>query len=203
MESDTAEAATPDWRRGNMACELDILLAGWCAVAEETQTWGGGTLPLRVRSYVTDDLPPASCITSVRGLVFQGAQVIVVEDAGGMTHLMPGGRCEAGESWEDTFRREVLEESGWTLAAVRLLGFMHFRHLAPRPDGYRYAYPEFVQVVAMGEAREYRAEARESGGYELEARLRPIGEAASLELSASQRTFLEAALRMRPPLDSV
>lgn len=37
---------------------------------------------------------------------------------------------------EDTVRREVLEETGWTMQALHPLGFLHFHHRAPRPEGY-------------------------------------------------------------------
>ena len=51
---------------------------------------------------------------------------------------MPGGRLEAGESPEDALRREVAEETGWTISRLRRIGFRHFRHLTPKPDDWTY-----------------------------------------------------------------
>lgn len=50
------------------------------------------------------------------------AQVVLVRAEGGLWSL-PGGRPEPGESWEDTLRREVLEEACATVTRGQLLGF--------------------------------------------------------------------------------
>jgi hypothetical protein len=94
----------------------------------------------------------------------------------------------------------VKEESGWTLMDAEYLGFMHFHHLAPKPEGYRYAYPDFLQVLYRGEAGEYRVWEREIGGYEIDADFQLISEAALLPSVASVRSFLTAALAARTSL---
>ena len=47
----------------------------------------------------------------------------------------PGGRPEPGESWEDTLRREVLEEACATVTSARLLGFARARCLSGPEEG--------------------------------------------------------------------
>src|SRR5579871_1837750 len=106
-----------------MEDELAEFLARHQAVIEETERWHGRTLPLRVRSYLSNELPPLDLIPSARGLVFRNDEVLVVRDAGGRTHLTPGGQRETGETLIETWRREVLEEAGWTLREIRQLGF--------------------------------------------------------------------------------
>src|SRR5262245_43415354 len=47
----------------------------------------------------------------------------------------PGGRPEPGESWEDTLRREMLEEACAAVTDARLLGFVRSRCLAGHEKG--------------------------------------------------------------------
>lgn len=180
-----------------MNTELAEYLSQHTAIDEETQTWGGGSVPLQVRSYVCSEFPPEELVTSVRGIVFRETEVLVVRVLDGNVHLMPGGRREAGESFEETFRREVLEETGWTLNHVALLGFMHFFHLSPKPDGYQYAYPEFVQVIFQGEAGSFNGLDRQIGGYEVDAGLRSMAEVKMLPMPGSQMALLAAAGQAR------
>jgi 8-oxo-dGTP pyrophosphatase MutT (NUDIX family) len=178
-----------------LTSELDAFLVQQGDYVEETQTWGGGTLPLRVRSYLSDDMPPVALVTTVRAIVFMHANVLVIRDADGTVYVTPGGRREAGETLAGTLRREVLEETGWTLLNVRLIGFMHFRHLADKPEGYHYPYPDFLQLIYTGQAGEYRSEAQEVGIYD--AGFQPLEQVRQLSLSVSQRMFLEAGLSRR------
>ncbi len=164
---------------------------------EESAVWGGGALPLRITSYLSSEQPPLDYVTSVRAVVLQGDSVLVVRDAANSFHITPGGRREKDESVEATLRREVLEETGWTIIEVSSLGFMHFHHLAPKPNGYIYPHPDFVQLVYAAHAGEFVPEAQQFGEYELETGFQSIVEAQRLNLTASQRLFLEAALKAR------
>ncbi len=74
---------------------------------------------------------------------------------------------------------------------------MHFHHLAPKPDGYIYPHPDFVQVVYAAHAGEFVSEAQQFGEYELETGFQSIVEAQRLNLAASQRRFLDVALKSR------
>lgn len=80
------------------------------------------------------DAPPgqphganAFCVTS------DGEVVLVSSD--GSRWGWPGGRPEPGESWEDTLRREILEEACATVTDARLLGFIRARCLAGPEKG--------------------------------------------------------------------
>ena len=179
-----------------MTSDLAGFLARHTPLVEESAVWGDGTLPLRIRSYLGDDVPPLEYVTSVRCLVFRDESILVLRNADS-THIVPGGRREGAETLEATLHREVLEETGWTLAGVCQLGFRHFRHLGTKPPGYAYPFPDFVQVVYMADAAAYRPEAILPGDYELEAGFRPVGEVQSLALSPGERLYLEAALERR------
>lgn len=168
-------------------------------LADEPVVWGQGTGAIRLRliSYLTAETPPLAYVTSVRAIVFRGDEVLVVRDPDGY-HVIPGGRREAGETLEETLRREVLEETGWALGAIAPLGLLHFRHLDPQPPG-PHPYPDFLNVVYMAEAECFVPGALVMGeqAYELEAGFRPFAEVDGLALPLGQRRLLEAALRRR------
>jgi ADP-ribose pyrophosphatase YjhB (NUDIX family) len=168
-------------------------------LTEEVASWFDGHVRLRLRGYLADQLPPLEYVTSSRCLVFRYDVVLVQRDKDS-THILPGGRREAEESPEETLHREVLEETGWALADPILIGFLHFCHLTPKPLEYKYPYPDFVQVVYMANAVAFMPDARLDDGYEVESVFRSIAEVQSLTLPASQRLFLDAALRLRGSL---
>ncbi len=113
------------------------------------------------------------------------------------THIWPGGRRERGERPQRTLGREVLEETGWSLNRASLVGFLHFHHLSPKPLGYAYPYPDFVQLVYVAEAGEFVSDVRDPDDYEIEAVFRPVAEVEGLALSRAERLFLDMALKRR------
>ena len=110
-------------------------------------------------------MPPLEYVTSVRGVVFRGNRVLVMRNRDEV-HILPGGRREDGETLVETLVREVLEEAGWTLKVKEVLGFLHLRHLGPKPvgshQGFPYLYPDFVHVVFLSDAVEHRPKKQES-----------------------------------------
>jgi 8-oxo-dGTP pyrophosphatase MutT (NUDIX family) len=170
--------------------------------AREDVRWG--ELRLHVATYLCTRLPPAELITSARAVMLQAGQVMVVRDPGSV-HILPGGRRQAGESLEQTLRRELLEETGWAIDEPHLLGIKHFRHRNLKPAGFPYPdylypdylYPDFFQAVYVAHARSFHPAARELGGYELGAAFHPVADVQHLALPPSERLFLDAALSWR------
>ncbi len=177
----------------------------WQVVRGESEiSWGNGTILLRIRAYLTQELPPLPSITSVRGLVVLGDSVLVMRNRDD-AHILPGGRRQAGESLEETLRREIREEAGIEVRDPKPLGFLHYHHLGPEPQGYDNPYPDFLQAVylvdACGEIPQVRLS--DPDGYETEARFCPIPEARAASAAATQHVFLDAAVNAIPRTSQV
>lgn len=65
------------------------------------------------------------------------------------TWSLPGGRCEAGESSAATVVREVWEETGLDVVAVRLVGAVE-RDAGPASPGRRYRIEDWECAVRGG-----------------------------------------------------
>ena len=155
-------------------------------------------MPLRVASYLSAELPPLAYITSVRALLLRDNMVMTVRDAGGTTHLLPGGRREEGETLEQTLRREIREETGWSISDFMPLGFLHYHHEAAVPKNYAYPYPDFVQAVYAAQAEGYDEAGREPDGHELDVRFRTFDDALRMPISLGNRVFLRAVMSGGP-----
>jgi ADP-ribose pyrophosphatase YjhB (NUDIX family) len=181
---------------------LAAYLARQLPAARGSVVWGKEgeeRWPLDVAAYLTEDCPPLAYVTSVRALVLKGDALLAWEDEAGL-HIMPGGRREPGEAPVETLRREVLEESGWTLRVGPLLGFLHFRHRGPEPSRaaaspYQYPYPDFLNLVYLAEAVAYDAATLLPNAYEQQAaQLQPWASLPLEQLDAGSRAFYAAAL---------
>lgn len=154
-------------------------------------------MPLHITYYLISALPPPAYVSSVRAIVFRGDEVLVVKQANGHVYILPGGRVETGEDTEQTLRREILEETGWTLHGLRLLGCMHLHHLGPEPDGYAYPYPDFIWPVYVAQAGAHNPKAIRPDDWVAESFFLPISEARGLPLNEGELLLLEAALASR------
>lgn len=177
-----------------MSVDLDRFLVRHMPMVSEHVAWGE-RMRLRATAYLTRVVPPQRYVTSVRAVVLRDESVLVQQDHDSR-HVLPGGRREGNESLEATLRREVGEETGWSLGEAGPLGFIHFRHLDPVPPDYAYSYPDFCQLVFMAEATVHSADARLDDGYEIGSEFVSIPEARHLSLTRIERTFLDAALEI-------
>jgi 8-oxo-dGTP pyrophosphatase MutT (NUDIX family) len=173
-----------------MDTALSAFLRGLTPTATETDQWG--EMAFQVSGYLTASMPPLGYVTSVRAVVTQGENALVITSPD-REHILPGGRRESGESLIETLLREALEETGWSLTSLRLLGFKHFHHLMPRPFTYPYPYPDFLHLVYTAVAEAYHPDQRIMDDYELDARFLPLAAVRALPLSPVQRMFLDAA----------
>jgi ADP-ribose pyrophosphatase YjhB (NUDIX family) len=180
--------------------DLAAYLSRCTLIAQDAAHWGSGRIHLELAYYLTTEEPPIEYVTSVRGLLFRSKAVLVQSDLDGV-HILPGGRCEPGETLEQTLRREVLEETGWTIDRPQLLGCLHFHHLSPKPPAYAYVYPDFLQPVFTANAMKHAPDHQVQDAYVVESRFRTLAEIAELHVPVGQRMLLAAALRAITPPD--
>lgn len=174
---------------------FDALIAGRTPSYAGEARWGP-KIHLSVRVFPCAEPPPSDLVTSVRGVVFKGSKVVVVDD-GIDSHVMPGGRMEPGETISQTLARELREECGWSMPVPSLFAMICFRHLSARPDNYRYPYPDFLHLLFVGEAGDYRRDGlKRADEIETGSRLVPISRALTT-LSVEQQTILRLAIGAR------
>jgi len=179
--------ALADWPAGLMPADAAPLLTIW-----------GSVHRLERRLYATPPAPPDNLVSSVRAVVFHGRSVMVIRDHDGSSHIMPGGRREAGETQQDALVREIGEETGWRFETAKLFGFLHFRHLTPKPDGYAYPYPNFFQTLHVAEAVDYDRRRVVRDDWETHSRMMPIARALQV-ITDDQKPILRLAVAAREP----
>ena len=169
--------------------DIQIFLAGKRPFYETEALWANGTMPLRMRYFLSDEQPPEQFVTSVRCLVLQNDSVLALRNRKG-NHILPGGRREEGETFEQTLRREVAEETGWTIESTSRLGFIHLEHLKSKPPGYQFLHPHFFQIVYTACASKYVPGLMCADDYEEEATFVPISELDGLDISEAELGYI-------------
>lgn len=157
----------------------------------ETAVWGH--IQLRVQHYLSDQLPPAAYVSSARTILYRGSELLLVQQPDGKYHILPGGRCDPGETMEQTARRELLEETGWHAGPLRQIGVIRFTHLTPKPADYPYPYPTFLQVIFAGQPTRYDAAAVQTDQYVMRSMFVPQTAVSRLNLSPSNLLYLNSA----------
>ncbi len=157
----------------------------------EDKTWLGAGL--RLSCYLTGAAPPLRYVSSARAGVAQDNRVLVVQDPIGK-HIMPGGRLEPNESLENALRREVLEETGWSLGPVLQIGVLHYAHAGPKPEGWTHPYPDFLQVIYAARPEQHHPELIQPDEYVLGSGFESMDSVRLLPLDSGQHVFLDAAI---------
>ena len=186
-----------------MAADLVRVLLDLQPAAEGELAFWDGRLPVRMTTYICDATPPEELVTSIRTIVLSDLgprpSILVMRNPSGI-HLWPGGRRMLGETHDQTLHREIREECGLAVDVVYRLGFVVCHHLGPRPEGYRYPYPDFVNDVYLSVITGVLNAERDVDDYEIEAKLMAVEELPMAEISPNQRVLLAAALS-RPRTD--
>ena len=179
-----------------MACAvLDNILSRQKRLSQRTTKWGGG-IELEVTGYLCSEAPPSELVSSVRAIVFDEDRVLVMTNLDG-THIVPGGRVEQGETFEEALRRELLEEAGVEVRVIARIGLVHLRHTTPKPKDYPFLYPDFLWPVYAASVVGLRPDAKVEDDYEIASQFLPLQEVRGLGLEDHEKAFLEAAVSAR------
>lgn len=182
----------PATGRESIAAAFRAEIARLTALSDEVVQWPKGRL--RLSNYVSNVTVPEVLVTSVRAVVLKGQDIVLVRTRDGYAHVTPGGRREAGETLEETLRRGVLEECGWTLGRVRQFGFQFFEHLDDMPIAeLPIPHREFVNLLYVAEGDRHLPERMDLSQIEESAELVSISDA-SAAILPGQRAILAAAL---------
>lgn len=96
--------------------------------------------------WITRLPPDALPVMQASGFCFDGhGRLLLIEHKG--VFSLPGGKPESSESWEQTLRREVVEEANVLLGDVRLLGYQRVEHDRSVLQGAPYAQIRTVASV--------------------------------------------------------
>jgi ADP-ribose pyrophosphatase YjhB (NUDIX family) len=91
----------------------------------------------------------------VRGAVFRDGEVLLVREEADGRWTLPGGWADVGESPSSAVEREVREESGYTVRAVKLACVFDLAHLRDgrplRPNVYKLFFLCELAEEAAGE----------------------------------------------------
>ena len=171
---------------------LELFLAGRTPLAFETATWE--TLDLEISYYASDELPPDHLITSVRAVVLTSEHVLVIREPTGDEHIVPGGRRRVGESLEDALRREVLEETCWTVADLSILAVGHFHITSDVPEDYPYPSPDFLQLIYLTTPLEFQDQRTIEDDWVAGCEMLPLDSLHERPISKPQRLLLAHAV---------
>lgn len=115
-----------------------------------TTTWGADSI---ISFEATEHLPPPELTSIAGGFVFHGDSVLLANIPGRGWEII-GGRIDLGESPEDTFRRETMNQLGVSLADAIMIGVIRIEHMGPEPPNCPYPFPIGYGVQYIGVVNE-------------------------------------------------
>jgi ADP-ribose pyrophosphatase YjhB (NUDIX family) len=139
----------------------------------------------RIEGWFAAEEGHATPKLDVRGVVFRDAELLLVQERSGGGWSLPGGWVDVGESPSAAVAREVLEESGYTVRPVKLLG-LYDRDLRGFPPHTWHIWKAFFRCELVdAEQRQLGYETTASGFFgqhELPSPLR-FGDATAREIA--------------------
>jgi 8-oxo-dGTP diphosphatase len=112
---------------------------------EVTWSWG----PTRAKFILLEAPPPPQTIANVNIVPRVGDRLLVLQHEDGSWDV-PGGTLEAGESYLETARRELIEEAGAKLASFSVIGAWRCQSLATEPYRSHLPHPDYYRITGLG-----------------------------------------------------
>jgi hypothetical protein len=177
-----------------LARRFSAALEARTPIFDEEVVWPSARL--RDRIYVDGFDYPPELLTSARAVVFKGSRVVVVDEIHGEHHIEPGGGIEPGETVEAAVRREIAEESGWTVGALKPLRFHYFEPLTRDPPLPNRRWGPMVHAIFVTEGIGFSRGARDMTQIEIGSRLTSFRRAQAV-LRGKYGALLRAAIERR------
>lgn len=131
------------------------------AIAGEMIAAQAGVDAAVIHTLLAQETGPGTPKLDVRGVVFKDdALLLVREVSDGNRWTLPGGWADVNESPAETTAREVWEESGYRVKAVKLLALLDKTHHDHPPDIF-YIYKAFFLCELLGGAPQTSLETSE------------------------------------------
>jgi ADP-ribose pyrophosphatase YjhB (NUDIX family) len=198
-----ARSYAVDQRRAEVApneritveAELDRFLVGRSLLAFEIADWSPSrrSYPVELRWYACDSLPPEQFVVSVRAVVLLDEKVLVITDKRGERFVVPGGRRERNETFDETLKREVLEECGWHVEPLHPIAVLHIRALDPKSPDLSYPYPDSLHVAYVAQALGPQSGWSRNDDWVETSEFIPMASAHALEMREAQHALLQIA----------
>ncbi len=119
-------------------------------IAAEMLTRGSGLDLETVRGVLERDSGYATPKVDVRGVVFRDDRLLLVRERSDGGWTLPGGWADPCASPAENVEREILEESGFTARAVKILGVLDREKHPHQPPYAFHIYKVFVLCALTG-----------------------------------------------------
>ncbi len=108
--------------------------------------------PARLGALFAEERGYATPKVDVRGVVFRQGKLLLVREKRDGLWTLPGGWADVGDTPREAVEREIVEESGYTARATKLLAVWdRRRHGHPSPSTF-HLYKLFIQCELTGGA---------------------------------------------------
>jgi len=103
----------------------------------------------RIRDLFTGEEGYATPKIDVRGVVFKDDAILLVKERRDGRWTLPGGWADVGDSPSESVEREVFEESGYHVRAVKLLA-LYDRNRHEHPPHIHHIWKHFILCELLG-----------------------------------------------------
>lgn len=119
----------------------------------------------KIRTIFASETGYATPKVAVRGVVFQEGKILMVQERADGAWAIPGGWADIGLSPKEVAVKEIKEESGFDVKAIRVLGIMD-RQFQDQPPSPFHEYVIFILCEIVGGSAREGMETLEVGFFE-------------------------------------